>query len=490
MISPPPLNRVLVCFVGVCLLGAPSMLANDPPADSSAPPPPSERIRLVVEAGRRGADGLPTVLAGLADNDSGVRAAAVQVAWSVGGIAELERIAPLIDDVDERVSLAAASGMVGIDDPAVVPHVVRCLAECRPSVRAQLAGRIGDERDARFVDALGGMLSAENPGLRRTALQALQALGSAEAFPHLMRGTSDGDVRVAEVAIGALARLGDPRAAQRIVALCGSEDEQIRAAAAAALPSVASASEHAELLIKLLNDPSPRVPSLLLRSIRDHYSPAALPILEKAATLENARLRRSVAMALDGGTGDEGRELLARLAADEDEFVRSAAIQTVGERGLTALAPRLAAAVDDPSPTVRTTLATALGALGGAPALQALASLATDGDAGVRSAVATAAAGLPADFARNLLTPMLQDEDTGVRVVTVRSLARVGDEASVAAMRRAISDRDVAVRVAALVEVARIGDRGAIEAVRAALSDPAEPVRTAARNAMSALRQP
>jgi HEAT repeat protein len=478
-----------VCILGGALLAAPVVLAEDS-AQTTAPPPPSERIRLVVEAGHRGVEGLPTVRAALSDADSGVRAAAAQVAWDVGGVAELDRLAPLIDDVDERVSFAAVSGMIGVEDRAVVPHVTRCLAECRPSVRAQLAGRIGDERDGRFVDALGGMLSAENPGLRRTALQALQAVGSADAFPHLMRGTSDGDVRVAEVAIGALARLGDPRAAQRIVALCGSEDEQVRAAAAAALPSVTSATGHEELLVKLLNDPSPRVPSALLRAIRDHFSPAALPALEKAATLENPRLRRAVAMALDGGSGDEGRDLLARLAADEDEFVRSAAIQTVGERELSALAPRLATAVDDPSPTVRTTLATALGALGGEPASQALRTLATDGDAGVRSAVAAAAAGLPAEVAHKLLAPMLQDEDTGVRVVTVRALARVGDEASIAAMRAAISDGEVAVRVAALVEVARLGDRGSLEAVRAALSDPAEPVRNAARNAMSALRTP
>ena len=487
--------RVLSAALAATLVVGCAGLALTPaatPTDGEEPLPtsPSERIQTLIDAERSGVEGLPTIREGLADSDPDVRAAAVQMAWSLGGIGEFDRILPLVEDTAPNVVQTALLGMVAFDDPRVIAPVSAALRGAPDPIRAQLASMIGERRDTRFTEGLSALLSSDKPALRRTGLEAMRASGSPACFPFLMAATGDSDGRVVSSAISGLEALGDERARPRVTLLAASEHSVVRVAVARALPALGPAQASGDVLRTLLADSEESVRMAVVTGIRDHYDATAVPILAAAARSEDVRIRRSAAAARRGAVGDEGAEVLDRLLADGEPTVRSAAIQSTSERAIVSRLDRLIAMVEDPSAQVRTILATALGTFDDPKVGGALTTLSRDGDPSVRAAVAESAGTIPGPVGGEILERLAADGDTVVRTAAVRALGRRGDGPSLERLRRAVTDAEIPVRVAALMEIGRLGDSGSIDAVREALTDPVEAVRNTARTAMTAIRPP
>ena len=89
-------------------------------------------------------------------------------------------------------------------------------------MRTETASIAGDTRDLRLVKDLGALLSDEMPGGRRTALEALRAIGDPSTFPFLMAATGDAQAKIVESAIAGLENLKDARALPRVTQLSAS----------------------------------------------------------------------------------------------------------------------------------------------------------------------------------------------------------------------------------------------------------------------------
>ncbi len=475
-------------LVLLALAATPGRSLADEPGEPAAPLTPPERIQAMIEAERSGPEGLPTIRAYLDDDDPAVRAAAVQMAYSLGGTGELDRILPLVDDDSPIVAQAVLVGMVAFEDPRVIAPVSAALREGTDPIRAQLAAAIGERQDARFVEALSALLASDKPALRRTGLEAMRATGDPSAFPYLMAATGDADGRVVATAIGGLEALGDPRARARVDLLAKSEHEIVRAAVARALPALGPVGESQSTLVALLGDPEMTVRMSVVVGLRDRHDPTSIPVLAAAARSDDDRVRRGAATALGIARGEEGAEILDRLLSDGEPAVRAVAVQSVAERALSSRLERLIAMVEDPSSQVRTVLATGLGAFDVDAAGAALQALSRDVDPSVRGAVAESAATIPDPVGNEILARLATDRDSYVRTAVVRASGKRGDAASLERLRQATTDSEIPVRITALIEIGRLGDSGSFEAVRKALSDPVEAVRDAARNAMPSVR--
>lgn len=447
-----------------------------------------DRIRAILAAAESGADSASLLRSGLRDTDPGVRAAAAQALARAVGTEAIPDLLGALGDSHASVAVAAGKELRAMESGTARDGLSEFLSDpaSAPSVRAQLAGTIGDQRDDRFLEALHSMLAHENPSLRRTALQAMRSIGDPAAFRSLMLATQDSNEHIVSEAVQALGLVGDPRAAPRLAQLVKSESKLVRAAVAGALPRVGGIASHPAVLSTLLDDPESAVPVALLNALQDQADESVVPLLAHAVGSTHPRVRRASIAPTRTLDPALAAPLLARLLRDEVETIRAATADAIGTIALASGEPWLIERAEDPSTMVRSAVATALRAFPSDPGLRALAKLAGDEDADVRVSAIEAAGNLTHDAATAILERATADPDHGIRLMAIDALGRRSSETARAALRRAVGDDVVAIRAAAIRHLGRSSEPKDVERIKAALQDPAESVRRAARRALEA----
>ena len=222
----------------------------------------------------------------------------------------------------------------------------------------------GGEEDQRFLAAT---LSNPDRVVRRTALEALAALGHARGVDAAVFALADEEPDVRAAAVRALGRMRDANGAvaglDRLITLAtGSEDEQLVVAT-----------------IRALGDTQdPRVLGVLRPIARSGAPVAAVAAVEALGALSEPCQVDALIDALD----------------HVDEEVVKAALGALGAYRLPYVAVRVGACMDHPSWSVRRLAADLLGRIGGDPAAALLrARLSTEEEPLVREAIQRALGG-------------------------------------------------------------------------------------------------
>ena len=439
----------------------------------------------------------------LSSPEAEMRAAAASglgtAGWAKAAVPELTA---LLDDPDLRVEAQAALALLSIGPgpapPGLSPRLVRMLAAPDAEVRtaaARVAAWAGDPDESlirALLDCLPvpkgpGALPAQAPYDRDPSAHAACALirlGRPEPGVRALRSMLvDPDSDVRELALGAIAELGEPAGPLAADVARLLDDEGLGGAAASALghlgPGVGLAEKElvgrrlAEALAARA-DHTRYEASLAFRDL-GRYAAPAVPVLISLLDDPSPETRKSAAEALRwiGPPAAPAVEPLIRLVRrespmrgqgpaepSEDWSFRTAPVEALGAIGSAAAeaAPVLAYRLRrDPEPEVRARTAEALGSIG-----------------------PPAASAIPA-----LVDRIRHDPDGRVHGAALTSLRQIGP-ASLPRLMALTLDSRPGTRRAALYAMGEMGDTGALPAIaRALLAEPDSEVRWFAARALT-----
>ena len=386
---------------------------------------------------------------------------------------------------------------------AVLEEQARATAE-RPAWLLDVYDRLG--LVDRYIEKLR---SARRWRERAFAAELLGRVGSAKAVPVLLETvqatrTEDGDVR--EIALRALARIGDPRAVEPLV-------ESLKTAEVWLAPRIADIlTRHGALVVDPLiaflaqpgRHPARAWAANVLGEVR---AQRAFPALVRGLDDLEDEVRAKSATAL-GRLGDRRAiaYLLEHLLGDPAPFVRARIAGTLGQFDDTEVIDRLVRALGDPAWWVRMRSVEALEQIGTraeGPLLVALDD--PDPEIRIRAAVGLERLGVPATLvgmiqrrerlpeaietlgkfatagARELLAELLLHESGHVRAAVVAAIRRAARrDLAPELIETARGDTDPALRAAAFEALGALGVPGAVPAALDGLGDPVDHVRTAA----------
>jgi len=474
------------CLTAVVLFAS-IALAQDGGADTAAAPTaPAEIVAQLVAMKGRGDEAIAAYRAALKSPLPDVRAAAVQLLADEAGPAAIPDVASQIQDPEFNVVVSAVHELLQIGGPQIVDPIRRALAHSNPAVRVATAGYIGDARDARFVKDLGALVSDPDTDVRAGAVAALEAIGDPAGFQFLMAASSDANLEVALTATQALAVSKDARALPRLVRLVETDNVRLREVAAYGVAALGGATDHAPLLLKLIEkEPNASVRRAVLTGLRDEPSPAAFPLLRKAAASQDVEMRRRAVLAMKVNPAPGVNDAIAALAGDSEAKVRSAVVSALGERRAESHLKLIHGMASDESPSVRAVVAAALGDFGRPDGLPVLARLVRDADVGVRGTAARAAGRIGTPGCLEILDTALQDKEPSVRLLAVEALGGLDLPAALERLRASAADPDLSVKLAAVRNLGARGDRGAVPLLKELARSDAEVLRNAARAALS-----
>ncbi|MSP26143.1 MAG: HEAT repeat domain-containing protein [Myxococcales bacterium] len=481
---------------------------------------PDVRIEALEALGRLGAeDAVSAITAQLSPlypsgvsasstvSDPIVREAALT---ALGRLKNAAAIAALTAELEAEGPVPYASGafaaparaallLAGEVAADALSEVLRSSGSARLSSAAALAlGQHGGEHASASI-----MRATERGGVSlAAALDALDALGDAEALPFVLEHFEDPDLAIRARAIDVATRLLDPKDRD------GRAVDVVRAR-----------------VVDLSLRPAERVP--LVRLLGKTGSPRALPILLSLTGSRSLELRHAVFEAL-GELAVESVEVdrvLLEALESHHERLRSSAAKALARVGraeaATVLIERirngaeadrdavglaisgalagktdagLVLDVSEALPTLagrgRDALIEGLGRMESPAAARLLAELASASDVNDRRKVAEALAGHATATASAML--LLADRDPAVRANAAWSLATIGTEAAIAPLRAALLDPDASVAGNATVALARVtartkGPDVTVALVRA-LDDPRSYVRAGAIAGLSIAR--
>jgi HEAT repeat protein len=383
---------------------------------------------------------------------------------------------------------------------------------------------------------------------RAFAAELLGRVGSAKAVPPLLEavqatGTEDADVR--EIALRALTRISDPRAAGPLAQALSDADPwliprltnilvrhgeaavdplltlldqssrpMVQAWAATALGTMGAQRAFPALLRHLanVNDEVRARCATALGELAD--SRALVPLLDRLLVDPAPVVRERIALGLSHFHTPDVIDRLVHALRDPESWVRMRSIEALERIGSAAEGP-LVVALDDPDPEVRVRVAVALERLGVTDKVVQLIEAGETGAAASELLVRLSAGGTS-----ELLTQLLRHRSTQVRQAVITAVTRVrrlelvaelvqtassDDEAALRAHAfdalraleagealtaavAGLTDPDQRVRAAAVTLIGKLGGPEEIELLRSRTSDPDAAVRAAAAGGLGAMR--
>jgi HEAT repeat protein len=441
---------------------------------------------------REGAAG--ALVAALAEPDNvGRRNAAVEGLVALGALA----VAPLVQALETRPEhrklLVDTLGLIGEGGAAVAPLVDDPDANVRVAA-AEALGRIGGSQS---IEALRHALARRERLLQLAALEGMSRAGAHLGVEELAPLSLEPTLRAA--ALEALGRSRDRQAGPLLAAALGDAARSTREAATRALARLHE--EAGELRVHI--DESALQP--LVQALLE----ASPPVRRAAATLlgltHNREAARPLALALGeptlspkaesalvelgGAIGEELGEELVRLLADLEPRLRAGVFAILARLGESARPARalLEEALDDEDPDAAAAAAEALGALGGRESLPRLVR-ALERD----RPIAVAAAGALGKLGRRFYDEVrMLVQSRGLGGADAPYLCRVlgvcGREGDVAILRSALGADSAALRRAAAEALGELPVAGEVDdALVFALADESAEVRAAAARALGA----
>jgi len=431
---------------------------------------PDWRVALINALGaRKDTAAIPALLKLAADQDQGVRTAAVEAlarigdkaaasaiaaatkgatprAWRAAVVSYLVLAEGLVEqndraaalelyrnllDAEDYVKCGAVIGVGRAGGKAELPVLFNALADPDPQVRAAAA----DALDLLPLDAVRAAAAEKartaTPELKVLLLQVLANRGGKAVLPSFVEAAADPDEGVRIAAYEGISSIGDETSVPLLVAALartkGKELDAVRAALTR-IPGKAAT----EAAVKALAGADPALRVEIIRVLAARKDETATPALLAAAEDKDPKTQAEALKAI-GTYADEKAlpPLVALLAKTTDDQGHQAA-----EKALAAIAGRLddkekraeplLAALPKADTPARAALLRVLGRLGGKAALEALRTAVRDQNAEIKDAAIRAMADWPDGAAApDLLEIARTDQDLAHHVLALRGALRV-----------------------------------------------------------------
>ena len=294
-------------------------------------------------------------------------------------------------------------------------------------------------------------LGSIDPATRRAAALELATLGAQRATPLLLHALEDADTDVKVAAADSAIRLRVPAATEAVLGWLAGPDPKLRVEACAVARAL----------------PNPRAVTALGRALGD----------------AEAQVRAAAADSLGAyaGNPDAASPLLGKLD-DASPVVRAVIVRSLARLGDERAVVPLVGKAQDSVPEVRQAVARALGDLGDARATQALVLQLRDNVIDVRIEALGALGKLRAADAAFAIAPLVADRTATLRQAEIAALGRIGTATAVRALILALGTGDDATagfeRTPVREALVAAGPSAAAE-VAAVLDHPASPAAAA-----------
>ncbi len=352
--------------------------------------------------------------------------------------------------------------------------------------RARAARKLGVPGRTANVADLEPLLGDPEPAVRRSAVEALGAIGGAGVVPALLAAARGADgvrpeseaAAVREAVVAALAAAGEA-AVPGLLEGIADRQPRVRECAVAALGAIGG-ERAADALTPALDDDRSALRQLAARALSRAAGPRAVGPLARAIGHKDAATRRAAAEALGGTGSDDAVPPLQRALTDPDRGVQAAVVQALAALGRGGAIDALVAALVRPEREVRQAAAQALRGAAWAPS--------TDGLKGLHAALhgrfdEVGSSPIDDDRAARAIVEVakgsLAEKDPAVRVEAIRALGRVGGPDAAASLGALLGDPDAGVRDAVAAALGALGP-AALEAILAGLEDRGATTRAAA----------
>jgi HEAT repeat protein len=432
------------------------------------------RIRSGQPAPSRQKKTAEELLAELQSDDWAVRRDAVSKLGNLSDESLLPHLIQALNDEDSQVRWTAVKALDGFEGDEVINALLGALRD-RDFLVCDAAAATLIPFGQAAVPGLIYALKDNSPDVRGAAAEALGKIGDESAIPHLVDILEDQriphceEVRVCDIAAGALDRIGSEKA---LFALGQWRRDQ---EAAGALPL-----------------PDMETPLLQLDEVARHseesnpHRTALIKFLDALQTgtwhdqQEAAGALRDYARSLQGDHNVEAIEKLTAALENKKTLVRWSAAEALAWIGDTAAAPALMEALNDESWAVRIAAIRALFELDSEAAVPGLLNALQDERNQVREA-AVETLGKVGDPELNphltsrLAAVMLGDQDSFVRRAAVVALGQLGDPSVIPDVISALQSDDSVVRWAALETLGKFDDPGTVSTLAEYLSDTSRP---------------
>ena len=438
------------------------------------------RYRAALAVGRVGLpEGGPALVAALSDPEADVRAAAAFGLGLLGDAAAAEALTAALQDESPLVQARAADALGRLPAP-----------DAAEAIRAMAAAHVTVAWDVDPDDS-GYPLSPRVEAFR-SGVRALAALGDFDALAATVLAESGDPLLWWWPVADALARVGDPRAAEPLRTLAGVGGVVGVVLAVRGLGRLGDASA-VEPLVDLL-DPDRRDPRIVLAAVQAlgavgaaEAAPALLDLLRTPDV--DANLLVAVVDALAAAGAPETRDIAVELLGHRAPAVRGAALRTLAALDPDTFLLLLSGLPPDPHWQVRADLARALALVDPDVAAYRLSLLLEDEDRRVVPGVLRALAAVRAPDVGTVLPAHLSDANAAVRETAARLLGDAGGRGAAAfladAYRDPLNAASPAARAAAVDALVRLGGGAAAEALREALDDPDWAVRVRAAEGLA-----
>lgn len=438
----------------------------------------------------------------LTSDDPATRSAVLPVVHTMRAA---EAVRALVTDPEAEIRGLACEALARIGDISAVPLLFVALGDANPRVGHAATAAIQSlgvpDTAARAIVAL----RTGSPAVRRHALRLISYMGFAEAFDSVLEVVADRDPRIAELAVGALGMMTDPRVDPALDRLIRDPREPVRGATmraaghrggsgalrvlAAGLTDDAAWVRYyacqglgrigdgasTSLVVGRLSDASPHVRIAAIEALARISTPAAWQALCSAVRSPDVDEHRAALTGIALRPGEEALGFLLEGASSRDSATQLIALSGLAHRSEPGALAALVTAASGEDPALREAALSLLGDRSDPPATAALVelALAKDLEHPVHRTLSLPGAGRVHAIALRLA----ESEDRAAGIL-IAALARMGDELAIAALFDALAGGNPAVRRAAAGALVGIGAAGARVAVaELARTDPDPEVR-------------
>ncbi len=303
------------------------------------------------------------------------RSLAARTLGEIGDIRAVTGLTAALNDAHATVRKTAAHALLELATPPAIEAVCGLLHDEDEQIRRLVLAELvaGEHLGGTSPDAITHFLEDRDPSVRQRAVLALGQTGHLDAFPLLLRHLHDPDSRVALEAAGALGHTANPAAVAPLYEVAADETAYylLRGAAVASLQTL-DLPDVNPLLVRLLDDPDVYIRRSAVNALTAVNTPAEVETLLAVADSHRTLVSpvRNALIRCDGQVVEDA--MLAALGHLR-EWMRSLAIEVLGELGSTAAVSRLLEILRHDVPEIRVLAANALGQIGtpaGVPALR------------------------------------------------------------------------------------------------------------------------
>lgn len=368
------------------------------------------------------------------------------IAVVLGRIGDASVIPELARSIDDRDVRAAATEAIQRITRHQEDALIDALTSADPATRAAVLPVVHTMRAA---DGVRALIDDDDPDVRAQACEALARIGDTSAVPQLFAVLGDPSPRVGHAATAAIQSLGVPDTAARAIAALRSGPPAVRRHTLRIISHMGLA-EAFDPVLEAIDDGDPRIAELAVGALGMMIDPRVEPAFERLARDAREPVRAATMRAAGHRGGDRARRVLEAGLADDAAWVRYYACQGLGRIGDGIATELVVGRLADATPHVRVAAIEALARIATPAAWQALCSAIRSPDLDEQRAALTSMALRPHDEALGFLLGAARSADGATRLIALSGLARRAEPAALEALVAAASGDDPGAREAAL----------------------------------------